>query len=158
MRRIHLAVAVFALAATTHSLHAQRGRGGPPGPGGGPPGGMMRCMESADSLTDTQKAQVKALSDAYVAAHKSSLDSLRAIMEAARAAREAGQTQEQVRAIMDQSRAINEALAPARKEYAESVIKLLSPSQIASGCVPPAPGGGPMGGRGRGGPPRQPPT
>jgi Spy/CpxP family protein refolding chaperone len=158
MRRISLAVAAIALVAATHPLHAQRGagRGGPPGRGGGP-GGMMRCAQTADSLTDAQKAQVKALGEAYTATHKSSLDSLRAIMEAARAAREAGKTPEEIRAIMDQSRAINEALAPSRKEFSESVIKLLTPSQIAEGCIPPAPGGPMFGGR-RGGPPAAPPA
>lgn len=152
MRMISLAVAVIPAIIATQALEAQRG-GGRMGRGG-PPGGMMRCAGTADSLTDSQKAQVKSLSDAYLSANRSSLDSLRAIMDAARAAREAGKTQDEVRAIMEQGRSINEALAPARKAFAESAVKLLTPSQIASGCVPPAPGGGPPMMRGRrGGPP-----
>ena len=115
--------------------------------GGLPP----QCRQGADSLTDAQRAQVKTLGDAYVAAHKVQLDSLRAIMEAAREARQAGKTQDEVRAIMEQGRAINEELAPARKDFHDAVVKLLTAQQVADGCIPPAPGG-PMGGR-RGGPP-----
>lgn len=117
----------------------------------------MRCAQGADSLTDAQKAQVKSLGDAYVAAHKSSLDSLKAIADATRAAREAGKTPEEVRAIMQLGMPINQALAPARKEFAEAAIRLLTPSQIAEGCIPQAPGGPMMGGR-RGGPPPPPPA
>jgi hypothetical protein len=116
--------------------------------GGGPP---PQCRQGADSLTDTQKAQVRTLGDEFVAAHKPQLDSLRAIMEAARAAREAGKTQDEIRAIMEQGRAINEELAPARKDYRDAVVKLLTAQQVADGCIPPPPGG-PPGGR-RGGPP-----
>ena len=158
MRSLSIAVAAIALVATTNTLEAQRGggRGGPGGRGGGPPGGMMRCAGTADSLTDAQKGQVKSLGDAYVAAHKPALDSLRAIMEASRAAREAGKTPEEMRAIMEQGKSINDGLAPARKEFAEAAIKLLTTSQIAEGCIPQAPGGGPMMGGRRGGPPRPP--
>ena len=45
---------------------------------------------TADSLSDAQKGQVRALSDAFGKAHAAQLDSLRTIMEAARQAREAG--------------------------------------------------------------------
>jgi Spy/CpxP family protein refolding chaperone len=130
-----------------------RGRGPGGGPGGGPP--MMRCMQSADSLTDVQKAQVKTLGDAFAKAYAPQLDSLRAIMDAARAARQAGKSQDDVRAIMEQSKAINDHLAPARREFHDAVTKLLTASQVANGCIPPAPGG-PPGGR-RGGPPPGPP-
>jgi len=128
-------------------------RGGPAGPGF--PGG--RCAQTADSLTDAQKAQVKTLADAFTKAHAAQLDSLRTIMEAARAAREAGKTPEEVRAIMETGKPIADALAPARKEFAATVTTLLTPAQIAAGCIPPAPGGPPPGGR-RGGPPPTPPT
>jgi len=150
MRKRLLAFAAVAVAVSAHAADAQRGRGTfPGGRGGGPPG--ARCAQSADSLTDAQKGQVKVLADAFTNAHKSSLDSLRAIMEAARAAREAGKTPEEIRAIMETGRPINEALAPARREYMKAVEQILTPAQIAAGCIPPPPGG-PMGGR-RGGPP-----
>ena len=151
MRNRLLTLAVLALATSAPAAMAQRGRG-PGGPGrmGGP--GPM-CRQGADSLTDDQKTQVKSLSDAFVSAHKPQLDSLRTIMEAARAARQAGQTQDQIRAIMDRSKAINDELAPARKDFHEAVVKLLTPQQVSDGCIPPAPGGAPFGGRrgGRGG-------
>jgi Spy/CpxP family protein refolding chaperone len=157
MRSLSLTVAAITLVATTNTMQAQGGRMGGRAGRGGPPGGMMRCAQTADSLTDDQKGQVKALGDAYLAAHQSSLDSLKTIMEASRAARQAGKAPEDVRAIMEMGKPINDALAPARKEFAESAIKLLTPSQIAAGCIPQAPGGPMMGGR-RGGPPRQPPN
>ena len=131
---------------------AQRA-GGPPGGRGGP---GMRCAQTADSLSDSQKAKVKALSDAFVKAHQPQMDSLRAIMEAAMAARQAGKTQDEVRAIMEQAAPINAELAPFRQQFGETVVTYLTPAQLAAGCVPPAPGGGP-GGR-RGGPPPGPPA
>jgi Spy/CpxP family protein refolding chaperone len=150
------AFTLVAAAATAQAQGGGRGRGGPGGPGrmGGPGG---RCAATADSLTDTQKSQVHTLADAFTKAHATQLDSLRAIMEASRAAREAGKTPEEVRAIMETAKPIVDGLAPARKEYETSVIGLLTPSQIAAGCIPPAPGGPPPGGR-RGGPPRPPPV
>jgi Spy/CpxP family protein refolding chaperone len=129
---------------------AQRA-GGPPGRRGGGPG-MMRCMNTTDSLTDSQKAQVKTLGDAFVNAHQPQMDSLRAIMEAARTARQAGKTQDEIRTIMEAGAPINAELAPFRKQFGETVVTYLTPAQLAAGCVPPAPGGGPPGGR-RGGPP-----
>jgi len=149
MRNRLLTLAVLALGISAPAAMAQRGPGGPGRMGG--PGPM--CRQGVDSLSDDQKAQVKSLSDAFVSAHKTQLDSLRTIMEAARAARQAGQTQDQIRTIMDQSKAINDELAPARKDFHEAVVKLLTPQQVADGCIPPAPGGGPFGGRrgGRGG-------
>ena len=129
MRNRLLAFAAVAVVISAHTADAQRGRGGAPGRGGGPPG--ARCAQSADSLTDAQKSQVKVLADAFTNAHKSSLDSLRAIIET--------------------GRPINEALAPARAEYMKAVEQILTPAQIAAGCIPPPPGG-PIGGR-RGGPP-----
>jgi Spy/CpxP family protein refolding chaperone len=144
----------FVAAAATAQAQGGGGRG-PGGPGrmGGPGG---RCAGTADSLTDAQKTQVRSLAEAFTKAHATQLDSLRAIMEAARAARQAGKTPEEIRAIMETGKPIGDALAPARKEYETTVVGLLTSSQIAAGCIPPAPGGPPPGGRGRGGPPRPP--
>ncbi|MEO7084862.1 MAG: hypothetical protein ABI442_22005 [Gemmatimonadaceae bacterium] len=143
------------LLAATAVAGAQRS-GGPPGGRGGP-GMMMRSATTADSLTDSQKAQVRALSDAFVKAHQPQMDSLRAIMEASRAARQAGSTQDAIRGIMEQGAPINAELAPFRKQFAETVTTYLTPAQVAAGCIPPAPGGGGPGGR-RGGPPPAPPV
>jgi len=153
MRTKMLTIAGLATMTTATLASAPRGTGGPPRGRGGPPGG--RCAMTADSLTDTQKVQVHALVEAFTQAHAPQLDSLRAIMEAARSARQAGKTPDEIRAIMETGKPIADELAPARKEFHDSVEKLLTSAQIASGCVPPAPGG-PPGGR-RGGPPPGPP-
>jgi Spy/CpxP family protein refolding chaperone len=153
MRKSILTLVALATMSTATLTSAQRGPGGP-GRRGGPPGG--RCAMTADSLTDVQKGQVHALVQGFTQAHSAQLDSLRAIMEAARAARQAGKTPDEVRAIMESGKPIADELAPARKEFHDSVEKLLTSAQIAAGCVPPAPGGPPLGGR-RGGPPPGPP-
>ena len=152
MRSRMLIIAAPLLVTAAIDAGAQTGgrRGGPPpGAFGGPAG---RCAQTADSLTDVQKAQIRTLADAFTKAHAAQLDSLRAIMELARAAREAGKTPDEVRAIMETAKPIADALAPARKEFSETVTSLLTPAQVAAGCIPPAPGGPPPGGR-RGGPP-----
>jgi Spy/CpxP family protein refolding chaperone len=155
MRNRTWIIAVPLLAVTALTAGAQDGgrRDGPPGGFAGRGG---RCAQTADSLTDAQKVQVKALADAFTKAHSAQLDSLRTIMELARAAREAGKTPDEVRAIMETGKPISDALAPARKAFSDSVSALLTPAQLAAGCIPPAPGGPPPGGR-RGGPPPAPP-
>ena len=158
MRTRLLTLAVFA-ALTATAVQAQgggrAGRGGREGGGGrgGPPD--ERCRMSADSLTEVQKGQVDALAQRFHSAHAAQLDSAMAIMERGRAAREAGQSMDEVRAIMERGRAIGDALAPARAEFDKEVRGYLTETQIASGCIPPAPGGPPPGGR-RGGPPPRP--
>jgi hypothetical protein len=153
MRTRMLIISLPMLFAATAIAGAQGGgrRGGPPGGPGG------RCAQTADSLTDTQKSQVNALAAAFTKDHAQQLDSLRAIMDAARAAREAGKTPDEIRAIMETAKPIGDALAPARKQFSETVVSLLTPAQIAAGCIPPAPGGPPPGGRRGGGPPPRPP-
>jgi Spy/CpxP family protein refolding chaperone len=150
MRKSMLTIAALATMSTAALAGAQRG------PGGAGRGRGGRCAMTADSLTDVQKGQVHALVQGFTQAHAAQLDSLRAVMEAARAARQAGKTPDEIRAIMDSGKPIVDELAPARKEFHDSVEKLLTSAQIAAGCVPPAPGGPPLGGR-RGGPPPGPP-
>jgi Spy/CpxP family protein refolding chaperone len=151
-------LAALLLCAATATLAAQDGpppgRGGPGGRGGrGGPGGGA-CANGPDSLTTDQRSQVRALGDAFMKAHAVQLDSLRTIMEAARAARQAGQSQQDIQAIMATGKSINDELAPDRKAVGIEIVKLLTPAQIAAHCIPPVPGGGPPGGGGRrGGPP-----
>jgi Spy/CpxP family protein refolding chaperone len=160
MRNRILIIAAPLLVAISTVAGAQDGprRGPPPGGMGGRGGPGGRCAQTADSLTDTQKAQVRTLAQAFNSDHAAQLDSLRAVGDAARAAREGGKTLDEVRAIMALGRPINEALAPARKQFSETVVTLLTPAQLAAGCIPPAPGGPPPGGRRGGGPPPIPPV
>jgi Spy/CpxP family protein refolding chaperone len=154
MRKSMLMVAAVATMSSAALASAQRGPGGSSRGRGGPPGG--RCAMTADSLTDVQKGQVHALVQQFAQAHAPQLDSLRVIMEAARGARQAGKTPDEIRAIMETGKPIADELAPARKEFHDAAEKLLTSAQIAAGCEPPAPGGPPPGGR-RGGPPPGPP-
>jgi len=153
-----VAVSATALQAQGGGRAGPGGRGGPGGREGGQGRGgpaAERCRTGADSLTDVQKGQVDGLAQRFHHTHAAQLDSALAIMERGRAAREAGKSMEEVRAIMESGRAIGDALAPARQEFDKEVRGFLTEQQIASGCIPPAPGGPPPGGR-RGGPPPRP--
>ena len=112
---------------------------------------------TADSLTAMQKDQVHALDVAFNQAHAPQLACVRPILAGARAPRHGGKTPDEVRAIMEIGKPIADELAPARQEFRDSVEKLLTSTQIAAGCIPPAPGGPPPGGR-RVGPPGPPPV
>src|SRR4051812_47997516 len=95
-RAISLAALLLCAAAAAASAQGGpppggRGRGGPGGRGGA-------CAATADSLTDVQKGQVRALNDAFAKAHTAELDKLREIMDAARAARQAGKSEDEIRA------------------------------------------------------------
>lgn len=160
--RTRLLVLAALVALTATAVQAQGGGRMGRGGGGGRDGGegrggppAERCRMGADSLTDVQKGQVDAVAQRFHSAHAAQLDSAMAIMARGRAAREAGKSMEEVRSIMESGRAIGEALAPARKEFDHEVRGFLTEQQIASGCIPPAPGGPPPGGR-RGGPPPRP--
>ena len=112
-------------------------------------------------LTDDQKAAIKALHDAFAAAHKTQFDQLKVIREKARAAIQEGKTREEVRAIMEKSRAIMEAMKPDFEALRAAVAAVLTPEQKAWAAAHRRQGGGPMGGPAlgaRGGPmgPRRP--
>lgn len=96
-------------------------------------------------LTDEQKAAIKALHDAFYAAHKAQFDQLKAIREEARAAIQAGSTREQVRAIMEKSRAIMEAMKADFEALRAAVAAVLTPEQQAWAAAHRRQGGGPMG-------------
>ena len=112
-------------------------------------------------LTDAQKAAIKALHDAFAAAHKTQFDQLKAIREEARAAIKAGKTRAEVRAIMEKSRVIMEAMKADFEALRAAVAAVLTPEQKAWAAAHRRQGGGPMGGPAlgaRGGPmgPRRP--
>ena len=63
-------------------------------------------------LTQTQRDSIQALRERFRAANRSTLDSLKAIFEAAKTARQGGATREEVRAILVTGRPLAEALRP----------------------------------------------
>ncbi|MBA4072903.1 MAG: hypothetical protein C0497_13845 [Gemmatimonas sp.] len=97
-------------------------------------------------LTDAQKAAIKALHDAFAAAHKTQFDQLKAIREEARAAIQAGKTREQVRAILEKGRPIMESMKADFEALRAAVAAILTPEQQAWAAAHRRQSGGPMGG------------
>lgn len=87
-------------------------------------------------LTDAQKAQIHALEVAFQTANKADLDAVKAILEEARAATEAGKSRDEVAAILEKARAPMQRLETARKDLREKILDVLTPEQKASGCLP----------------------
>lgn len=83
------------------------------------------------ALTDEQKEQMLALRIAFRAANQPQLDSLRAVFQAARAARQDGATREEVRAILATGRPIAEALRPKVRALHEALRAILTDAQRA---------------------------
>lgn len=63
-------------------------------------------------LTQAQRDSIQALRERFRTANRSTLDSLRAVFEAAKTARQGGATREEVRAILVTGRPLAEALRP----------------------------------------------
>lgn len=97
-------------------------------------------------LTDAQKAAIKALHDAFAAAHKTQFDQLKAIRDEARAAIQAGKTREEVRAILEKSRVIMESMKADFEALRAAIAAVLTPAQQAWAAAHRRQGGGPMGG------------
>jgi Spy/CpxP family protein refolding chaperone len=97
-------------------------------------------------LTDAQRAAIKALHDAFLAAHQAQFDQLKAIHDEARAAIEAGKTREEVRAILAKARPIMEAMKADFEALRAAIAAILTPAQQAWAAAHRRQGGGPMGG------------
>ena len=94
-----------------------------------------RCdPATAPKLTDAQKAQIKALRDAFAQANGTDLDAVRAAFQQARQARQSGATPDQVKAILATVQPARQRLATARQKLASDIQALLTPEQKASGC------------------------
>ena len=91
----------------------------------------FRPFPDSIALTQTQKDAIQALRTNFRTANQGALDSLKAIFEAAHAARESGATRDQVRAILVTGRPIGEALRPKVIALHLSVLALLTPAQRA---------------------------
>lgn len=97
-------------------------------------------------LTDAQKAAIKALHDAFAAAHKTQFDQLKAIRDEARAAIQAGKTREEVRAILEKGRVIMDSMKADFEALRTAIAAVLTPAQQAWAAAHRRQGGGPMGG------------
>jgi Spy/CpxP family protein refolding chaperone len=114
----------------------------------GVPRGPFMDRELPDSikLTDAQKAAIKALHDAYAAAHKAQFDQLKAIHDEARAAMKAGKTRDEVKAILDKGKVIMDGMKADFDALQAKVQAILTPAQKAWFAAHQRHEGGPMGG------------
>ncbi len=92
---------------------------------------MWHPLPDSIALTQVQKDSIAALRLAFRTAHAAQLDSLKAIFEAARAARQAGATREEVRAILITGRPIAEALRPDVIALHQAIWAVFTPLQKA---------------------------
>ena len=96
-----------------------RARGCPPG------------FPDSLALTAAQKQQIVSLRAAFAQAHASELAQLQTIAENARAARQAGQSQDQVRTITSQAAPIRTALRAPGEQLQQQVEATLTAGQLA---------------------------
>jgi Spy/CpxP family protein refolding chaperone len=97
----------------------------------------QRCRpDRFPPLSEAQKAQIHALEQAFRDQNKSDLDSLKTILDEARAAAEAGKSRTEIAAILAKGAPIAVKLAAARAQLVADIRKVLTPEQIASGCLP----------------------
>lgn len=87
-------------------------------------------------LTDAQKAQIRALETAFQTQNKADLELVKATLEEAHAALQAGATREDVSKILAKAGSAIMRLAVARKDLHTQILAVLTPEQKASGCLP----------------------
>jgi Spy/CpxP family protein refolding chaperone len=88
------------------------------------------------ALTDAQKAQIRSLETAFRQNNQADIELVRATFEEARAAFEAGKSQEQIALILAKATPAIIRLEAARKALREQILGVLTPEQKASGCLP----------------------
>lgn len=141
---------------------ALEGTMGPQAPGH-PMDGRSGRLPLPDSLALTQAQQdsITVLRSAFEAANQPALDSLKKIFDAAKAARDAGATREEVHVILEQGKAIRDALRPAVEALHAAIRAVFTDAQRAwldAHRPPPGGRGGPGGPGGHHGPPPPPPS
>jgi Spy/CpxP family protein refolding chaperone len=109
-------------------------------------------MPDSIKLTAAQVAAIKALHDAFAAAHKAQFDQLKAIHDEAVAAFKAGKTRLEIAAILAKSMPIMSAMRADFAALQVAVAAILTPAQKAWAASHqrmggPGPFGGPMPGR-----------
>lgn len=88
------------------------------------------------ALTDAQKAQIRSLETAFRQNNQADIELVRATFEEARAAFEAGKSQQQIALILAKATPAIIRLEAARKALREQILGVLTPEQKASGCLP----------------------
>jgi hypothetical protein len=113
-----------------------------------------RCDPStATPLTDAQKAAIQALRTAFETANQADLDAVKAAMDAAREARQAGASRTEIEAILATVKEAMERLHAAGEQLRADIDAVLTAEQRASSCFGRGLGGpGGMGGPGGKGP------
>lgn len=82
-------------------------------------------------LSDAQKAQIEALVTAFQAANKTDLDAMKAAMVAARAAKQAGKTHDEVKAILETAKAAAERVRAKGEALRAAINNVLTAAQRA---------------------------
>lgn len=106
---------------------------------------MNRQLPDSIKLTDAQKASIKALHDAFAAAHATQFAQLKAIHEQARAAHKAGATRAEIMVILDKGKPIMDAMKPDFEALRAAVGAILTSAQKAWFEAHRRGDGGPMG-------------
>lgn len=86
---------------------------------------------SFPALSDAQKAQIKALEQAFQTNNKADLDAVKAALDSAK-----GKSPAERDAILSTVRAAQARLEAARKALKEAITGVLTAEQKASGCIP----------------------
>ena len=97
------------------------------------------------TVTEAQRNEISALRAAFEQANAADIAAVAAALDRARAAGQAGATREQIAAILAEARAAMQRLATARAALHAAVNAVLTPEQVAAGCL----GGGSPGTRTR---------
>jgi hypothetical protein len=95
-----------------------------------PPRGCPPFFPDSLALSASQKQQIVSLRSAFAQNHATELGQLQSIAQNAHAARQAGQTDEQVRAIMAQAAPIRKALRTPEQQVQKQVEATLSAGQL----------------------------
>ncbi len=86
-------------------------------------------------LTDEQVAQIRALKQAFQESIADELAAIKAAHQEARAAKQAGASEEEIRAILEEVKDEMQAVREAEKKLMEDILAVLTPEQRAAWCV-----------------------
>ena len=126
------APAPFTTAATTTDGTPTAGT--PNGFRGWRPGGALRALRRLPDnlkLTEAQRTQIKALMQRFELATKSDREAMMTLMKAVRAARQAGQSEEQIRQLLARGEPIRQRLAQAAERLKQAIGGVLTAEQKA---------------------------